>query len=176
MAVRAVLPAAAVVVVLAACTVSVDGSGRPDAAGTVAPTTTRAPMSPLPPPTVPPGPKVTPAPRNPLAVPAHFGGTWRGTVEQPGSSIPRWIAVVTISAGAVQGSFTIEDHCSGFADVVAVSGTKLVLLEEITSDPSGTCADRGVVELVPAGKNRLRMRWVDSGQDTNVATGILTRS
>lgn len=177
----ALLVAAALTV--AACTATVDGTGRAAdgvTGSTTGPSTaTRPPTSPIPPPTVPPAPtspKVTRPPADPLAVPPVFGGTWRGTMNQPGSLIPRWTAVIAFSIGDVRGSFSIQGFCSGFADVVAVSGTKMVIQEQITSDPSGKCADLGVVELVPAGKDRVRARWVDGAQSTNVATGTLTRA
>lgn len=178
---------AALTVLAAGCATTVAGTGTV-AADARAPVGTTATPSPTPGPT--PSPTATPSPtprptasptpgptRDPLAVTRFWSGTWRGTVLQPGSTIPRWTAEVALPFGAVRGRFEIQGQCSGYADVIAISGTKLVLLEEITSDPSGTCADRGTVELVRIGgrDDQVRIVWTDIAQAANSGTGTLKR-
>ncbi len=155
--------------------------GRPSAGpGTAGPGTPAPPSPPTPAPTPTPTRTVTATPAPPRTpppgtVPAEFAGTWTGPVTQPRSAIPRWTARLVLARGRRSGTFVVSGFCRGSMTLLAVSRTRLVAREVISSDPQNRCAASGTVTLRRTAADRATMRWVDSDHPDNVASGTLTR-
>jgi hypothetical protein len=112
-----------------------------------------------------------PAPAGPW-----YGGTWVGAADQPHGVVTHWTARLTFPATGGDGTFAFPTlGCSGTL-VVTVAGPSAVLAnEQVTSNPSGLCAPRGLLALVKSGSNAMDMAWQDAAHKNNVAVGRLTR-
>jgi hypothetical protein len=140
--------------------------------GTAAPSTSGPPPAPTTTATA----TTAPAPTAPAgAIPAAFAGIWTGSVDQPGSVLPRWDAVLGLPQGRTTGTFKVGSFCSGVVTVLSASQVLLVGREVIISDPGNKCAAAGMITLQRTGANQVRMRWVDSDHADNTASGTLTR-
>ena len=80
-----------------------------------------------------------------------FAGTWTGPVTQPRSAIPRWTAMLVLARGGRSGTFVVSGFCRGSMTLLAVSRTRLVAREVISSDPQNRCAASGTVGVPPVG-------------------------
>lgn len=99
-----------------------------------------------------PSPQATPAGR------AAFGGTWAGTVSQPGWSVPSWTMQLTIPASARRGSYdSPSTSCTGSVSVQSSSGSALTA-------------------LALTGPGQLSMTWAPAGLRNELGTAVLTRS
>ncbi|HEV2239761.1 MAG TPA: hypothetical protein VGR98_01850, partial [Streptosporangiaceae bacterium] len=123
-------------------------------------------------------PATSSAPTGPAA-PAGlwYGGTWVGAANQPNGVVTHWTARVTFPATGGEGTFVFPTMgCSGTL-IVTVSGPTAILAnEQVTSNPRGLCAPRGLLALVKSGANAMNLAWQDASDKKNVAFGHLVRS
>ena len=106
-----------------------------------------------------------------------YGGTWVGAANQPNGVVTHWTARVTFPATGGEGTFVFPTMgCSGTL-VVTVSGPTAILAnEQVTRNPRGLCAPRGLLALVKSGANAMNLAWQDASNKNNVAFGHLVRS
>jgi hypothetical protein len=96
-------------------------------------------------------------------------------MNQPGSVLPHWAAVLVLPQGRSTGTFTVAGFCRGVVTVQVANQTVVRGLEVINSDPNNKCAASGTFVLQRTGTNRASLRWVDSDHPDNTASGTLTR-
>jgi hypothetical protein len=125
------------------------------------------------PPATSPGPSagVPPAGR------AAFGGTWAGTVSQPGWSVASWTLRLVIPVSASQGSYDSPSiACTGSVSVQSSTGSALTAIAATSSLLNTDCALLAHVTLTLTGPDQLSMTWEPAGLPDKLGTAVLTRS
>jgi hypothetical protein len=108
---------------------------------------------------------------------AAFGGTWAGTVSQPGSIVTRWTLQVTIPVSASQGSYdSPSTACTGSVSVQSSSGSALTAVAATSSLLNPDCALLAHLTLTLTGPDQLRMTWEPAGLQDKLGTAVLTHS
>ncbi len=108
---------------------------------------------------------------------AAFGGTWAGTVSQPGWTVTSWTVQLSIPASASQGSFSAASMgCAGTVSVQSSSGSSMTALATSTSLLNPDCVLMAHVTLTLTGPAQLSMTWTPAGHQNDLGTAVLTRS
>jgi len=107
---------------------------------------------------------------------AAFGGTWAGTVSQPGWSVSSWTLQVSIPVSAAQGSYdSPSTACTGSMSVQSSSGSALTAIAATSSLLNPDCALLAHVTLTLTGPDQLSMTWEPAGLRDKLGTAVLTR-
>jgi hypothetical protein len=114
----------------------------------------------------------TPFGTSTTAVPADFGGTWKGTGYQTKPEVTHWDVEIRLAEGLRFGTVKYP-KCSGILQVVSSEPSEVVMRQTITS---GTqyCETSGYVTLSTPGNTTVRFTYSDDEDDVSPnATGIL---
>jgi hypothetical protein len=108
--------------------------------------------------------------------PSSWLGEWRGTIEQPDSSVHSWTFAMTLKEthGVIVGTYVESSlKCRGDLSSTLVSSSRLEFDETVTAQPpSGTpwfCAG-GPIQIVRTGRDSATYSW-----DGGVAHGVIRR-
>jgi len=108
---------------------------------------------------------------------AAFGGTWAGTVSQPGWNVSSWTLQVSIPVSAPLGSYdSPSTACTGSVSVQSSSGSALTAIAATSSLLNPDCALLAHVTLTLTGPDQLSMTWEPAGLRDKLGTAVLTRS
>jgi Protein kinase domain len=114
-------------------------------------------------------------PAAPPAAASWLAGTWTGSASQPTGEVTHWTAELTFSRSGQVGTFRFPSlGCSGTLIVTAKTTTTASVYEDLTRNPHKVCAPGGLMTLSRSGASGMRMKWQDSTNRNNVATGYLT--
>ncbi len=104
-----------------------------------------------------------------------LAGTWIGSADQPAGVVTHWTAELTFARSGRAGAFRFPSlGCSGTLAVTGSTRTTASVDEKLTRNPHGDCAPGGLMTLSRAGATGMRMKWQDTSDRSNVATGFLT--
>ena len=131
-----------------------------------------------------PAPAISPSAAGPAASPsappasgrAAFGGTWSGTVSQPGWTVPSWTVELVIPAAGRDGSYSAPSlGCSGTLVVQQAAGTSMTAMARTTSTVYPGCVAKARLDLTLSGSNGMTMTWTPVGYSHQPGTAVLAR-
>jgi serine/threonine-protein kinase len=125
-------------------------------------------------------PAIPPSAASPSAPPpsgrAAFGGTWSGTVSQPGSTAPSWTVELVIPAAGRDGSYSAPSlGCSGTLVVQKAAGANMTAMARTTSTVYPGCVVQARLFLTLSGSNGMSMAWRPVGHPHQPGTAMLAR-
>ena len=130
-------------------------------------------------------PAIPPSAASPAASPsapppsgrAAFGGTWSGTVSQPGWTAPSWTVELVIPAAGRDGSYSAPSlGCSGTLVVQKAAGANMTAMATTTSTVYPGCVVKARLFLTLSGSNGMSMTWTPGGHPHQPGTAMLARS
>jgi hypothetical protein len=127
-------------------------------------------------------PAMSPSAASPSAPPpqsgrAAFGGTWSGTVSQPGWRVPSWTVELVIPAAGRYGSYSAPSlGCSGTLIVQKAADANMTAIARTTSTVYPGCVVRARLFLTLSGSNGMSMTWIPVRHPRKPGTAVLARS
>jgi protein kinase-like protein len=122
----------------------------------------------------------SPATTSPSSVPADpdrsdFGGTWSGTVSQPGWPVPSWTVELVIPASGTAGTWNSPSQgCSGTLVLPATATASMGAVAATTVRPTGSgCTIRARLTLVLSG-SEISLTWTPVAHPLVPGTATLT--
>ncbi len=109
----------------------------------------------------------------PLTGRAAFGGTWDGTVSEPGWTTSRWTVELVIPESGNQGSYSAPSlGCSGALHITGTASSTMTA--HVNTNGTGTgCAKTAALSLSLTG-SELDMTWAPNGPNKAPGTGTLS--
>ena len=107
---------------------------------------------------------------------AAFGGTWTGTVSQPGGTVTSWTIRLVIPAAGRDGSYSAPSlGCSGTLMLRLSAATAMAAQAHTTSAVNPGCVTNARLTLTLSGSNGISMSWVPAGRSHEfIGTARLT--
>jgi hypothetical protein len=107
---------------------------------------------------------------------AAFGGTWSGTVSEPGWTAPTWTIELVIPASGKDGSYSAPSlGCSGTLTVPKTAVDAMAAVAKTTSTVNAGCVAKAKLTLTLSGSGEMSMTWVPAKVKNEIGTALLAR-